>query len=469
MGNNVLGIKMINNATINIGENVFDTMSVNIKNKNANLNAADGASNFADFLTSDIKEENIDNIENTQKEETLDNNIVEKPSSENIEEKNDINKDEETKITIPPFWLALQMPIENQEISLEVPLQDNLKIDVNTNISGENNGLQTILNSISNDIEINIDAQNQTPLTFDENVNSNNPQILEENIVNQQGTQLSQEAINELSKLGIGDKNPLQKEILAKINNQVNTDSKPVKINANKELSPTIEENSEENIIAEFENLNSNNGNIEAFNFSNIENLSPKQIPQEKEKAQKINVEIANDNLIETDFSFKNEASELQSSFSNDVPKLNINNLDAIAATLIKKAANGEKTFFVRLDPAELGKIEVELKFGQDSKLTAIIKAETPQALNELMRSAKDLVLSLNQAGLEMKEQDLSFNLNNGFDNSQNNFANQKNNQEQKNLFTNKSLAQETNIQEEKIAKPIKHEIWGQTRISIRA
>ncbi|MBN8649044.1 MAG: flagellar hook-length control protein FliK [Caulobacterales bacterium] len=149
-------------------------------------------------------------------------------------------------------------------------------------------------------------------------------------------------------------------------------------------------------------------------------------------------------------------------------PKLQLNNLHTIAATMVKKFQNGDKKFFVRLDPPELGKIEVELKISSDNKVSAILKTENPQALNELMKGARDLVNSLNQAGFDLTENDLSFSLNsngNQSGNSQNQEAQEKSNGKIINLQNQKEEIQ-PEIANTK-SKTIRHEIWDRARVSM--
>lgn len=162
---------------------------------------------------------------------------------------------------------------------------------------------------------------------------------------------------------------------------------------------------------------------------------------------------------------FEKWASEVN---SKDEPKLQINNLQAIAATMVKKFQNGDKKFFVRLDPPELGKIEVELKISADNKVSAILKTENPQALNELMKGARDLVNSLNQAGFDLTENDLTFSLNsngNQNPNSQNPQAEEKSMGKIINLQNQKEEVQ-PEIANTK-SKKIRHEIWDRARVSM--
>jgi|CXWL01.1.fsa_nt_gi flagellar hook-length control protein FliK len=79
----------------------------------------------------------------------------------------------------------------------------------------------------------------------------------------------------------------------------------------------------------------------------------------------------------------------------------------------IVRRFNGETTFFeLRLDPPDMGKIDVRLEVSRDHKVTAVVSADNPQALADLARNARDLQQALQSAGLELSDQGLSFDLN---------------------------------------------------------
>lgn len=83
-----------------------------------------------------------------------------------------------------------------------------------------------------------------------------------------------------------------------------------------------------------------------------------------------------------------------------------------MAAHIAKKFNEGSKTFDIRLDPPELGKVSVKLELGPNDRIKAILSAERPEALSELQRSARDLEKALQEAGLDVQNGDLSFELN---------------------------------------------------------
>lgn len=81
----------------------------------------------------------------------------------------------------------------------------------------------------------------------------------------------------------------------------------------------------------------------------------------------------------------------------------------------IVRRFNGESTRFeMRLDPPELGRIEVRLDLSRDHRVTALISADNPQALTDLVRHARELQQMLESAGLELSDTGLSFDLRQG-------------------------------------------------------
>ena len=86
----------------------------------------------------------------------------------------------------------------------------------------------------------------------------------------------------------------------------------------------------------------------------------------------------------------------------------------------IVRQFNGESTSFeLRLDPPELGRVDVRLEVSRDHRVTALIAADSPQALAELARNARELEQMLQSAGLELSDNGLAFDLRQGHEGSQ--------------------------------------------------
>jgi len=89
----------------------------------------------------------------------------------------------------------------------------------------------------------------------------------------------------------------------------------------------------------------------------------------------------------------------------------------AQVAREIVRQFDGENTRFeLRLDPPELGRVEVRLEVSRDNRVTAVVTADNPQALAELARHARDLEQMLQSSGLELTDNGLSFDLRQGGD-----------------------------------------------------
>lgn len=81
----------------------------------------------------------------------------------------------------------------------------------------------------------------------------------------------------------------------------------------------------------------------------------------------------------------------------------------AVQLTAAGKAKTQAMT--VKLEPVELGKIDIRLDFGADGKVQASIVADRPQTLDMLQKDARGLEKALQSAGLQTDSGSLSFNL----------------------------------------------------------
>ncbi|HVZ99587.1 MAG TPA: flagellar hook-length control protein FliK [Caulobacterales bacterium] len=129
----------------------------------------------------------------------------------------------------------------------------------------------------------------------------------------------------------------------------------------------------------------------------------------------------------------------------------------------IVRRFNGESTRFeMRLDPPELGRIDVKLDVTRDHRVTAIVSADNPQALSDLSRATRDLQQALQSAGLELADNGLSFDLS---DRRGEAFAN-ADRQSGASLPDNKmAAADEPPIP----ARPVQLESWRGARIDLMA
>ncbi len=78
-------------------------------------------------------------------------------------------------------------------------------------------------------------------------------------------------------------------------------------------------------------------------------------------------------------------------------------------ALQITRALDQDRTEIrIRLDPPELGEVDIQLEF-RDLRLTAAISAERSDTLELLQRDSRALTRALREAGLELADSDLSF------------------------------------------------------------
>lgn len=76
----------------------------------------------------------------------------------------------------------------------------------------------------------------------------------------------------------------------------------------------------------------------------------------------------------------------------------------------IAKAINGDREdLLIRLEPREMGRIDVRLSFERDGLLRAVMSAENPAALEMLRRDSSDLSRALGDAGVRSDGESLRF------------------------------------------------------------
>lgn len=106
-------------------------------------------------------------------------------------------------------------------------------------------------------------------------------------------------------------------------------------------------------------------------------------------------------------------AAKLQISASNDTDRTPVS-LENLGLTIAAKSADGKRLFEIRLDPPELGRVEVKMTMDDNGKTHVVLTVDKPQTLHMLQRDASDLTRSLADAGIDMSEGDLSFSLRDG-------------------------------------------------------
>ena len=86
-------------------------------------------------------------------------------------------------------------------------------------------------------------------------------------------------------------------------------------------------------------------------------------------------------------------------------------NLPQIAFELVRQVNDGNSRFQMRLDPPELGKIDVRLDIDRSGQVTARLTVEKAETLDLMQRDQRGLEKALQQAGLDSSKTNLEFSL----------------------------------------------------------
>lgn len=86
-------------------------------------------------------------------------------------------------------------------------------------------------------------------------------------------------------------------------------------------------------------------------------------------------------------------------------------NMDVLAVQIAAKSQSGAKQFDIRLDPPELGRVDVRLSIDSNGKAQAHLTADQPQTLELLQKDASGLTRALRDAGLDVSQNGLNFSL----------------------------------------------------------
>lgn len=83
----------------------------------------------------------------------------------------------------------------------------------------------------------------------------------------------------------------------------------------------------------------------------------------------------------------------------------------AIALQMARNLQKGMSRFEIRLDPPEMGRIDVRMEIRKDGHVVAHMSVERPETLDLLQRDARALQQALNNAGLQADSDSLNFSL----------------------------------------------------------
>lgn len=85
--------------------------------------------------------------------------------------------------------------------------------------------------------------------------------------------------------------------------------------------------------------------------------------------------------------------------------------LTALAVQIAAKSDDGNKQFDIRLDPAELGRVDVKLTIDDQGRAQAHLAVEKPQTLDMLQNDRSNLERALRDSGVDLSQNGLNFSL----------------------------------------------------------
>ncbi len=95
--------------------------------------------------------------------------------------------------------------------------------------------------------------------------------------------------------------------------------------------------------------------------------------------------------------------------------------LGGLAMEIAASANSGKSRFEIRLDPADLGRIDVRIDVDRNGQVTSHLTVEKPETLSMLRQDAPQLQRALNDAGLTTGNGGLQFSLRDQSSSGQNN------------------------------------------------
>jgi flagellar hook-length control protein FliK len=85
--------------------------------------------------------------------------------------------------------------------------------------------------------------------------------------------------------------------------------------------------------------------------------------------------------------------------------------MSGLAMEIAASAKSGKSRFEIRLDPAELGRIDVRIDVDRNGQVTSHLTVERPETLSMLRQDANQLQKALDNAGLSTGNSGLQFSL----------------------------------------------------------
>jgi flagellar hook-length control protein FliK len=133
-----------------------------------------------------------------------------------------------------------------------------------------------------------------------------------------------------------------------------------------------------------------------------------------------------------------------------------------VAREIVRRFDGATTQFELRLDPPELGRVEVRLEVTRDHRVTAVVSADNPQALADLARHARDLEQMLQSAGLQLSDSGLAFDLRQGGERSRD-----AQGSDRSEGIADDGEGDTAVATPPQVARPIGYELWRGVRVDI--
>ncbi len=337
----------------------------------------------------------------------------------------DVTQQNNTKAGLALQAQLMGQNIQNDGILTELT-KNNTQKAINANLSGERNQVKNNLNP--------------TPAP-NSNLNSN---LVENKLVNN---------INTNTNNNTNINNNINTNTNTNTNNVTAENSKILSFNNDDILKSFVSQNTEK------QSKNTNNGDLNNFNITTKNNKNVVEQNQSmllnsqnknSNNANNSTFKITADNNVNlTNFTDSSPTSKLQAfTDSLNLQNINANNSDAALDMQLGKpittsnfasyaTAKAGQTFqtqatqqiymniqknamakieqmTLQLEPAKLGKIEINLRFSKDGAMKAHLVLEKRETMGMLQRDANALQEALKEAGIELEDNSLSFDMASG-------------------------------------------------------
>lgn len=83
---------------------------------------------------------------------------------------------------------------------------------------------------------------------------------------------------------------------------------------------------------------------------------------------------------------------------------------EQVSVRITRALQSGNDRISIRLNPADMGRVEVKMELAHDGRMTAVVTADNRDTLDMLKRDASELQKALQEGGLDLDSNDLTFN-----------------------------------------------------------